>query len=571
MISKVQFRLFFLTSLLLAIFTIIFSVYFTSQEQKIYVWDSAGFWNQYVDTHQLFHEMKFSQLRDVVKESLDKDYNYLGILLTLPTQTVLSTSRIHFIISLLITFAIPALFSTGFFLLWLSQNILGNKRSISPFLIISIPIMIVFYPLFLNGILIGLIDVGAITLIAISLWIYFRKPFDKQDSFSIFLIALLLFCISVFRRWYVFWTIAFLVNILITETSVALISKKTHLIISYLKNLLLISFSILLLLFLIVPATLSKYSNTNYSDIYSAYLTASSWWEYLRFTFHYFGYFYIGAFLLSFLYLMKSIKTKKIAWFLFLQVILILIFFSRVTDVYIHHTYLFLIPILSMISLALNQLIPKNKPLGLTILSAYITLVIIIFAGFYFPKLSNLQAKMSPIFPSWRYYPQQRKDLDQIQQLVETIDMLTSEENRVYILAGSEALNYQTFLNYCLSFSCSPEYFDKILWTSEIDKRDGFPNQMFFAKYLVVATPVQIQTHLAPEDQRVIIDTHNSIVNQKNIGKHYSPLIMTFTLDNNIEVKIYKRNSQPTTQDKEKLLTILNSQYPKSKKVFKIE
>lgn len=88
---------------------------------------------------------------------------------------------------------------------------------------------------------------------------------------------------------------------------------------------------------------------------------------------------------------------------------------------------------------------------------------------------------------------------------------------KTYILASSESYNEDIIRSYYM-----PDFRmrDMVYTANCIDLRDGFPEQFFEAKYLIVVDPAQY--HLSPESQRIVGILSSAVLNQNQLGSYYN-------------------------------------------------
>lgn len=172
--------------------------------------------------------------------------------------------------------------------------------------------------------------------------------------------------------------------------------------------------------------------------------------------------------------------------------------------------------------------------------------MILLFLNFtvaFIPSFSNNVSFFGTLFTSDKHYPLVRNDLDVLQDILNTLRDITSQNHEpIYVLASSRIINDEIIQEAALQFKME-DLSRQILRSHHVDKRDGPPHHFLLAKYVIIADPVQY--HLRPEDQRVIGMLATSILHQQQIGKHYRKLDYDFGLEKGIKVYIYEMVTQP--------------------------
>ncbi len=125
-------------------------------------------------------------------------------------------------------------------------------------------------------------------------------------------------------------------------------------------------------------------------------------------------------------------------------------------------------------------------------------------------------------------YPRVRTDLQQVSGLLDALNDRSRQPNSaIYILSSSFTLNSSIAREACASLDPPHRGLaSKISQTNDIDKRDGFPDQMLKATLVVLTVPFGY--HLAPQDQRVIGILAEQLVRGEGIGKSYQKLPYEF-------------------------------------------
>ena len=193
------------------------------------------------------------------------------------------------------------------------------------------------------------------------------------------------------------------------------------------------------------------------------------------------------------------------------------------------------------------------------------------FAVSFIPKFAvPANQKPAGLFPSIRIKPLVRTDLPNIHELVKYLQEVANDPNdSIYVLASSLIFN-DDILRYACQLPENQQFnvCDKILTTNHIDKREGFPQQLFNASYIVIADPIQY--HVPADGQRVIGIPARLIEQNQGIGESYRLLPRQFMLDNGVRATIYKKISTPKTSELKQLQELFQSFYPDDRVKFNI-
>lgn len=141
-----------------------------------------------------------------------------------------------------------------------------------------------------------------------------------------------------------------------------------------------------------------------------------------------------------------------------------------------------------------------------------------------------------------------RDDLGELARLLRELDALTkTRDDKVYVLSSSVVLNEGIVGDAHLVDSTLPDFGDRILPSSHVDQRDGFPWGLALARYVVLAEPIGY--HLDPADQRVIGVPAQAILTGATIGRSYARLPGEVLLDAGTRVSIFERTRELAKQD----------------------
>ena len=303
----------------------------------------------------LTYWFKYRDLGDLVisapQEAFDKikysiryeEYSLFPVVFLLPAKFLLGDSRLAYVLSNSVVYTFPAIFLFSYFFKMMAGKKNNFKNSDIGFLLAMI-----FY-----GVVASTMGTCVLWLpgggwgVAIAycvLIIYFRKPFSDQDYLSVICMALLLCLMVIFRRWYVYWVVGFLLSISIVNIALLFKEHRFH----YRKYLpvtaklaVLGGFSFLFF-FLFATPQAKIMLTTDYADIYSGYKITTSFIGTLACLKYHFGLLTLGSAVMGFLFSLLHSKSRKVALVLFLQFWLSLIVFTRTQDLGYHHYYILL-------------------------------------------------------------------------------------------------------------------------------------------------------------------------------------------------------------------------------------
>jgi hypothetical protein len=130
-------------------------------------------------------------------------------------------------------------------------------------------------------------------------------------------------------------------------------------------------------------------------------------------------------------------------------------------------------------------------------------------------------------------------------------------------------LNYTTLYAYSSSLRKPFEATAMVVRPADVDKRDGFPQQLPTADIVVASDPPQI--HLAAEDQQVILEPARQLAKKVGIGAAFERVEGEYVLDGGAQAFLYRRTRPVTAEEIAELSAALQRSYPDRPYIFEYE
>jgi hypothetical protein len=544
----------------------ILAYYYVKSEHLIYYWDQVNYWLKfkYICSH-IFHPIDI--LRTLFYSIREDDYNYLPAFLLMPFGVLFGTSRVAFILSIVNILVLSATIS----FVILSNKlkaITGHATSYIYYIAMGIALLI---PNYWQPVLAGLPDIGGVLLANILLIIYLSSYRQEIRWPQLLAIAILIPVLILFRRWYLYWGVAFFGAYLIEECVMAATTRQYPRSI-YWKNIyriLVVAVISGVSVLIIAPTFVHRIIGTSYSDIYSYSRNSDNLGQSFMFLFDRFGLFYMTLFMLGAAFAVKNDKTRRFSIFLITQWLIIFILFSRTQDFDIQHLYLLMPTMMILIVLFITYWLDGIRRFRPLIISGLIFAVLMNFLTAFSPKKGWYTKPFPWVYTQFSQPPIVRNDIGEIDRMLAALEHLVANpDQKVYVLASSGRFNCQILSLAYLSIGRHVGIANHILWTNDVDKRDGFPNQFLTAKYVIITAPIQY--HARPEDQRIVGIPAELIESQKGIGKAYKKLPYVFNLDNNVKAYIYEKTMPLRDVDINALSEQLRTYYPDKPNIYTI-
>ena len=557
------------TALLVAI--VLFVAWYVSQERYIYYWDYANYQAIYKELGEKLLTNPLKAIDSINVSVRKSDYNNSGVVLLMPFYLLFGGGRLAFVLAISIIYA----FSTLLFYALLIQRLAGCEPGIfrpRNAMSLALPVGgLVLLPQFWIPTLLGYIDVVGVGVIFIILYLYFHKPLADVNFRVLIGIGLLLSLLVVLRRWYAYWVLGFFAAAVVSQTVLWWRDRTLHTGVIA-KNLAIVCITAIASFFAVSTQVAMRITNTDYRDLYSAYRTTDSLQQHLATLWSYFGLLTMAIVVCG--AIMMAIDKRLQPVLLFLGVLFIVTFvsFTRTQSIDLHHYYW----VISIFAISI----------GIFVVRAWATIknaagriaFLFLFAGAGVANFSSvfIQAAdrgFQPIgfaLPSVRLFPRVRNDLEEIRALLTKLDEITKDRNgTVYILSSSTTLNSSIVKNSCRELGADLLQLEKrVLTTNDVDKRDGFPFQLYSADFLVVADPPGY--HLDPNDQKVVVLLAERLLKGDGFGAAYERLPFEVGLDDGSNVYIYHRTRRFYQRELTAISDEFTSYYPDKPDKFKI-
>lgn len=564
-------------------FVNLFALYYVRQERYVYFWDFSLYWSYYQSIGYLLGHLN-SAIPLLLNNIRTQYYNMLGVVPLTPFYIALGPSRLSFIIALANLYALPAVLILALFL---KKHAPLPEQKISLLPVAVSLAALLFLPAFWLPLLLGFTDAfGVIVAVAVFM-LAWPESFEKQKPLKLFWLGVLLALLVISRRWYAYWVIAFFIAIT-AERLIVLFPRHRFNLKGYLPLLsrVAVTGGISLAVFLPLTFPIAKTMlSTNYADVFSAYKISGNLFQFYMRLYNYLGPFISALFIISLACGIIKKETRSFSVFNALLFLSATLLFARVQDFGIQHYYLIIPSIIASISLFLMAAFGKIRGVfRRTVLAAFLLFLFAAqFALSFDRKTSDLVGWLSPLFSSERHYPVVRNDMGEIQRLLGTLAVLThGGEEKIYPLASSLSLNTSLLQTACRQMNYPENFCGSVLYSSDIDRRDGFKMQFLSADYVVIAEPVQYQ--LSPTNQRVLGLLASEVTNKSGLGFSYERLPVSFTLSTakgsvfdgfsyvpgGVQVYIYKKVRSFRVGDLERIQDTLLHYYPDLKDKFTI-
>ena len=539
----------------------IFVISYLSAEKNIYYWDVSGYWIQCIDFTKLLFSDAPAAMDALYNSILTSDYNLLPVLPLSLVAQMLSHSHNVFVLAVYNLYAIPFICLA---IRFIRRLMLDNGNFSNAKLILSAAVCMLCTAA-LTPLLGGYIDIVGLMFAVLICIILYKHGFGMKTAW---IIVLLLVILSLLRRWYLFWVVAFFPAAGAAYLVRCLSDKEYSWKAFMLDMIKLASIGVGYVAVMLVcfREFFVRALTNNFADIYKAYRGDGLLSEIVRVVRGIGPVFVVLAIIGLALLIIKK-RTRVLAVFLAVQSVVIFVLFTRMQAFGVQHLYLF-VPaavVLAAAGVVMGMDYIRRRSVRMCICAALAGLLMFSFMYVYLP----FDSALSPVMPSIRRAPRVMASYETILDITEYLNMQTDGKNElVYVVASSDRLNDEILANAHLP---QVRYsVNGLTFTHHIDLRDGFPNHFFMADIVVVGELVQ--THMRAEDQQVVGILAEKILSGDAVNLE---LLKTFTLepdkdDEAVLVHIYKRSGAYSAAFAADIASALKTSYPDKPELYDV-
>jgi len=479
--------------------------------------------------------------------SMTKDYSWAPALIpgfALAAFGLLS--RWVYVAAIVLAYATPAALALG----WSARKIAGPCRGALGFATLA---ALAAYPFGLVVAAKGMPDIGGLALVVSALRLADRLagaltlPRDGGKRLRgvvrklAFILALTLFALFLFRRWYAFACVGIVMALALELAAAALQGR-----LRWRDTALAASVAALTLTALLAPILADWLPNPaahDYAKLYAAYrktpdalIAAIGGWS---------GYAPLALALAGALFLGWRSRFARLA---FVSGPVAALLFLRVQSPYPHHLYLIAPFVMLGIAAPLTYLFNRSRLGGLGALAALAALTMTPLG----------QQAPQGWFPAAALPPAPRADLAELARLKDFVDARATPSNKVCGLGSSYTFSGQLIDElWQLKADKSPlkrAGESSSVAMTDVDDVDGPPNpQIRECALLIVGDPVQ--THVIASHQLTVTLPASEMLTGVGIGSHYRATGEVFALDHGVHARVFERTSPLTDEDMAQLAT----------------
>ena len=416
-----------------------------------------------------------------------------------------------------------------------------------------------------------MLDVSVLALNLIVLLIYFSRRPVELGWRALVAIGLVLSLSVVFRRWNAYWVVSFLMMIGL-DGLIAFITAGDRTPASFLRHLrpsLVAGGSALAILGAVAGPFIVRAATTDYGDAYEAYRFHSSFVEGLWMSGRAVGGLWLLILALAALFLVRAPQSRRLALLLTGQIVIIVIMFLRTQSFGFQHYYLLQPGWLIMSSLFVIQLWERlaDRRSKVAVIAGVAAVAVVTILATFSPAAAGLHAWLQPLLTRDTYYPLVREDVAELNRLYARLDEVldaAGPDAKFYVLSATYELNDTHFIWTSIAPPFQFASSSRLLRLQYVDKRDGFPERLLQADFVVLGAPLGGNG----DGSQSLLEPGRLLRDGIGLGRAFEAVSGVFHLDNGATAQIFKKVRPITQAEVQELSDYLRQRYPDRPYVF---
>ncbi|MFB5763871.1 NPCBM/NEW2 domain-containing protein [Paenibacillus medicaginis] len=548
--------LYSLSFVALSLFGVLIINYIYSIEHTIYFSDNAFYWQKSKVFYESLDQNFIHVMYNVYLSILHNDYNDLVLLFLSPWIGVFGFGYKGYILSVFFAFLLPAFF----FFVVLSSNLIRELKENKTH--IGLPILAASFIVYsFSGVvhpsLIGYLDVvGLIPIMMLYLLVY-KKRVNNFNVWDIILAIILLISLAFLRRWYAYFVVSFFAAIFITNFLRVIWDKNFKWKDFFLGavKLAIIGLGCLTVLFIFFKPFIILSTRDIGKGVYE--YNNSPVLEKIIETSNVLGLITVLLVLAGCVIGIIFKQSRYFAIFSILQSLIAYLLITSEQGLSPQHIMLLSTGLMILVFLNFNYMswlkcilekktkVNSKSVLTLVLIFCFALSSLFIYNGYF----KDIQTAVGPMTVLSKHNePRVNKDIDQIKEITNYLNSLSSSDKTVYVISG-ECCYDDVFNNLYL-----PEKTNALnnLIRSAYNDALGFPNRLLSSGYVVVVSPIV--------SKQLAVEKTAEYFTEGRFGNYH--LIKEVNLNSGHNVKIFERRG-PFTASSLKALNDLQGEYYK--------
>lgn len=491
---------------------LIYIFYFISvlNRKFIYYWDFSCYYNIQIALENSFNTSLFSGIRSFISSTWSGEYgNFLSFfpefLFNFTSKTINS-----YVLSCVIVFIPYIIISISILLNKLVE--LFNIKQKNRFFLLGL-ITFILFPILHATFIYGQPDIFGLFFVFLIIVLTIDYDFSNIEPLRLSILLIITFMLLITRRWYMYFILSYYIcygiNLIVLN-----IKDKKKLFIIMKRCLVYLIIALIFIGITLFPLFKNIIFN-NYGNSYSYYLTGGFKTEILSQISH-IGYILLIIMIIGIVYGLFKNKYRLYTIGFIIQYFLILFLFTKIQNMGLHHSLLFIPSYLYFIYMFIILIINKKILCMITIF---------IFSLNFVFGLKNTSTK---VFTNVSLNTPIQEDYNQIKEVCDWLKSNLNEENKAYMITHNNTYNPDKFRNFYLPDNTIISY---LPYGSAILGVHPFPIKLFDSKYIITTTPFESVS---------IEEKYNEVFN-KLVSMNKFKIVKIFDMKNNYNIIVYER------------------------------
>jgi hypothetical protein len=544
--------------LLIALVAVVLSVTYAyvSTERFFYYWDFAVHQDLAWTTAAAFRESWGAGWREV-RRSLAEDYNALFAVPLAPLLGRLWDSRLAYEGSLALVYLCPFVLSIGALA---TRVISGPARTV----FWTAAWLTLFVPMAWVPTLRGYPDAGAATLVVVASCVYLRED-DHRSIRDAAVIGVLLTLSVLFRRHFLYAALAFVVSAIVYELARA-VSRHRHdrrelrtACAALGARIVVGALAATVLMAALGRGFVERLRSYDFASLYRGYeepaLVVLGWYARVY-----------GAAVLALAALgviagwrSRILHRSRMAFLALFGALSLLQWLLAVRQLGEQYTLHFTPVIVLGLAALLWTIWSIEAPLRRAVARTAFTVVLVANVLFGLSTVAVGSSVRRAFGGAW--VPLVRWDYETLAELVEYLRKTTNPEEGLYVVASSHAINPDILRHAEWTLHGRRDVCLDLLSVPAIDSRDEYPlGALLEAQHVILVRP--LQTHLRPEEQRVLGVVYDLFTKDEEIARDFTERPDRFALHGGAAISVYSRRRPTDLPTALRTLAVIEQQVP---------
>ena len=428
---------------------------------------------------------------------------------------------------------------------------------------------VLLLPAWWQPVALGYLDVGGVAIAALVLLAWWAAGSGRGSLVPWLAMGFLLAMLAIFRRWWAFWSVAWCAVIAL-EAAWLVVTLRPWTwggVRRALRGPAAAAAAAVATLLVVAPGRMATILETDWADTLVAYKRhAGVGGELLEMAGRW-GLLPLALLAIAVVAGLRSRPTRRPVAMLAVQAVLIFALFRRLQDPSPQHWYLYLPGLTVLLGLLLVQVATAlRRPIPRALWIAAATLAGLALSATVLSGRPG-DGPWGRLAPGFRIRPAVRNDLDEVRRLLAYLDQrLAVAPGWVYVLAVRGPLT-DTGLGFA-NLSLGTEFTSPgfVLSSAHVDRRDGFPDNLLQARYIVLPEPIQAPE--PPVHARVAAEPARCLLDGEGIGRAFRRGREVFVFDGGVRASIWDLVRPLTADDVAVLSARLWAYYPDRPKIW---